>query len=248
MKPEIYVIEYTAITYACTKCKDTEDPQFIKDEGAPPSPIDGSYLTQSLAAWVFYQKFALAVPYYRLEKSFEELVGPINWITIANWSIDCNDLYFRPMTAFFHRQIQNRMFITMGNTPIQVLKEPGKTPESKSYVWLMRTGDEGSPSIVYYQYSPTRSGDTALDLTTGIAPGTYVSGYNKPRDIKRCTCYAHIRRCFFEAIPKGHSNDITIPAVQNVMYSNKLFEYECKYAEHTRPRHAGNAASRTRAL
>ena len=124
----------------------------------------------------------------------------------------------------------------MDETPIQVLKEPGKTPESKSYVWLMRSGEDGLPPIVYYQYSPTRSGDTAVDLTQGIAPGTYVmcdgfSGYNKLKDIRRCTCYAHIRRYFYEAIPKGHGNDITNPAVQGVMYCNKLFEYERKYAE-----------------
>ena len=209
---------------------------YVHYEGAPPRLIDYSYLTPSLAAWVFYQKFALAVPYYRLEKSFEELGAKINRTTMASWSVDCNDLYFRPMTEFFHRKILERMFIMMDETPIQVLKEPGKTPESKSYVWLMRTGEDGLPPIVYYQYSPTRSGDTAVDLTAGIAPGTYVmcdgfSGYNKLKDIRRCTCYAHIRRYFYEAIPKGHGNDITEPAVQGVMYCNKLFEYERKYAE-----------------
>lgn len=236
VKPEMYAIEYIATTYECPECKDTEDPQFIKDEGAPLPLIPGSYLTPSLAAWVFYQKFALAVPYYRLEKNFEELGGPINRTTMASWSVDCNDRYFRPMTEFFHRKILERRFIMMDETTIQVLKEPGKTPESKSYVWLMRTGDDGSPPIVYYRYSPTRSGDTAVDLTEGIAPGTYVmcdgySGYNKLKGIRRCTCYAHIRRYFFEAIPKGHGNDITNPAVQGVMYCNKLFEFERKYAE-----------------
>ena len=91
--------------------------------------------------------------------------------------------------------------------------------------------------MVYYQYSPTRSGDTAVELTTGIAPGTYLMcdgfyGYNKLKDVvKRCTCYAHIRRYFYDAIPKGRGNDITEPAVQGVMYCNKLFEYERKYAE-----------------
>jgi transposase/uncharacterized coiled-coil protein SlyX len=236
VKPEMYVIEYMATTYECPKCKDTENPQFIKDNGAPPALLEGSYLTPSLAAWIFYQKFVLAVPYYRLEKSFEELGGPINRTTMANWSVDCNDQYFRPMTEYFHRLLLVRKFLMMDETPIQVLKEPGKTPESKSYVWLLRSGEDGLPPIVYYQYSQTRSGDTAVDLTQGVAPGTYVmcdgySGYNKLKDIRRCTCYAHIRRYFYEAIPKGHGNDITNPAVQGVMYCNKLFEYERKYAE-----------------
>ena len=28
-------IEYLAVTYACPKCKETEEPQFIKDNGKP---------------------------------------------------------------------------------------------------------------------------------------------------------------------------------------------------------------------
>lgn len=237
VKPEMYVIEYMATTYSCPECKDSLNPQFIKDKGAPPALIEGSYVTESLAAWLMYQKFALAVPYYRLEKSFEELGFRINRTTMASWAVQLSDLYFKPMTDYFWREAIKRKFLMMDETPIQVLKEPGKTPESKSYVWLLRTGDDGLPPIVYYRYSPTRSGDTAVELTRGIQPGTYLmcdgfSGYNKLKDIvRRCTCYAHIRRYFYDAIPKGHGNDITNPAVQGVMYCNKLFEYERKYAE-----------------
>ena len=63
VKPDMYVIEYMATTYSCPECKDTEKPQFIKDEGAPPALITGSYVTPSLAAWIFYQKFVMSVPF-----------------------------------------------------------------------------------------------------------------------------------------------------------------------------------------
>lgn len=236
VKPSMYMIEYVGTTYSCPECKDTEEPQFTKDNKAPAALIEGSYVSNSLAAWSFYEKFALAVPYCRLEKSFEELGAKISRTTMANWAIKCNEMYFKPMTDYFHRELLKRKFLMMDETPIQVLKEPGKTPESKSYVWLMRSGDDGLPPIIYYRYSPTRSGDTAVEMTEGIAPGTYFmcdgfSGYNKLKDIKRCICYAHIRRYFYDAIPKGKGNDITNPAVQGVMYCNKLFDYERKYAE-----------------
>ena len=129
----------------------------------------------------------------------------------------------------------------MDETPIQVLHEPGRTPKSKSYVWLMRSGNDGLTPIIYYHYAPSRSGDVAKDLTDGIQPGTYLmcdgfSGYNKLKDVRRCACYAHIRRYFYEAIPAGHDRDITNPAVQGVMYCNKLFSYENKYVErHYKP-------------
>ena len=56
-------------------------------------------------------------------------------------------------------------------------------------------------------------------------------GYNKLKNVKRCCGYAHIRRYFMEAIPKGHEKDFNHPAVQGVLYCNKLFEYERTYKE-----------------
>lgn len=241
VKPSMYMLEYVGTTYGCPVCKDTEDPQFIKDNKAPAALIKGSYTSPSLASWILYEKFAKSVPFYRLEKSLEELGAKVSRTTMANWAIQCNSLYFKHLTDYFHRELLKRKYLMMDETPIQVLHEPGRTPESKSYVWLMRSGNDGLPPIIYYRYAPTRSGDVALELTDGIQPGTYLmcdgfSGYNKLKDVRRCTCYAHIRRYFYEAIPAGHDRDITNPAVQGVMYCNKLFSYENKYAErHYKP-------------
>ena len=55
--------------------------------------------------------------------------------------------------------------------------------------------------------------------------------YNKVKEIKRCCCWAHIRRYLLEAIPKGQEKDYSNPAVQGVLYCNKLFEYERTYKE-----------------
>lgn len=241
VKPSMYMLEYVGTTYGCPVCKDTEDPQFVKDNKAPTALIKGSYTSPSLTSWILYEKFAKSVPFYRLEKSLEELGAKVSRATMANWAIQCNSLYFKHLTDYFHRELLKRKYLMMDETPIQVLHEPGKTPKSKSYVWLMRSGNDGLPPIIYYRYAPSRSGDVALKLTDGIQPGTYLmcdgfSGYNKLKDVRRCTCYAHIRRYFYEAIPAGHDRDITNPAVQGVMYCNKLFSYENKYAErHYKP-------------
>ena len=157
VKPSMYMVEYIATTYSCPVCKDTEDPQFIKDGEAPKALIEGSCVSPSLAAWAFYQKFAMSVPFYRLEKSFEELGAKISRTTMANWAIQCNERYFKPMTEYFHRKLLERKFLMMDETPLQVLNEPNKRPESKSYVWLMRSGEDGQHPIVYYRYSPSRN-------------------------------------------------------------------------------------------
>lgn len=51
-------------------------------------------------------------------------------------------------------------------------------------------------------------------------------GYNNLPDIKRCSCWAHVRRYFTDAIPKGKEYDYSLPAVQGVQFCSKLFDCE----------------------
>lgn len=100
----------------------------------------------------------------------------------------------------------------------------------------MRSEEDRLPPIVLYHYSETRAGEHAASFLKGIADGAYImvdgySGYNKLKNIRRCCCYAHIRRYLIEAIPNGHDKDYSHPAVQGVLYCNKLFEYERSYKE-----------------
>lgn len=54
-------------------------------------------------------------------------------------------------------------------------------------------------------------------------------GYDKLKDVKRCACYTHIRRYFWDAIPKRGEKDLSNPAVQGAAYCDKLFRYEHRY-------------------
>lgn len=40
------------------------------------------------------------------------------------------------------------------------------------------------------------------------------------------SCWAHTRRYFIDAVPKGKQYDYSNPAVQGVQFCSKLFEYE----------------------
>lgn len=72
-KPSMYMVKYIATTYSCPVCKETEDPQFIKDNDTPKVLIEGSFVSPFLAAWTFYQKFAMSVPFYRLKGALKSL-------------------------------------------------------------------------------------------------------------------------------------------------------------------------------
>lgn len=233
--PKLERIEYIATTYACPECKDTEEPQFIKDNGKP-ALIPGSYASESLLAYILYRKYGLYIPLYRQEQDFLQQSAPIGRASMAHWIITAAREYIQPMYDYFHRELLKRRFLMMDETPVQVLKEEGRRAQSKSYFWLVRTGEDGLNPIILYNYTPTRAGENAKRFLNGIMPGFYLmadgyQGYNKVNETNRCCCWAHIRRYLLEAIPKGREKDYSNPAVQGVLYCNKLFEYERSYKE-----------------
>ena len=140
-EPKLERIEYIATTYECPKCKETEDPQFIKDEGEP-ALIPGSYVSSGLAAHVMFAKYVLGLPLYRQEKDFERLGAKISRTSMAGWIIECAGNYLQPVYRYLHRLLLKRRFLMADETPIQVLKEPDRRAQSKSYVWLLRTGED----------------------------------------------------------------------------------------------------------
>ena len=227
-------IDYVATTYACPECKDSLEPTFVKDVVTEPL-VPHSYVSSGLAAHVMYAKFINALPYYRQEKDFFNQFGvKIPRGTMAHWTIFCAQNYLKPILNYLAKLLNQRRFVAADETPIQVLKEEGRRAQTKSYVWLFRSGEDGNPPIILFQYHPTRNGDAASEFFREAASVTYLmvdgyAGYNKLKQFHRCSCYAHIRRYFVEAIPKGKETDYQNPAVQGMLYCNKLFEYERSY-------------------
>lgn len=95
-RPKIERIEYIATIYGCPECKDTEEPQFIKDNGKP-ALIPGSYMSESLLSFIGYQKYGLYLPLYRQEKDFQQLNAPITRSTMAKCLITAGQEYLQPM-------------------------------------------------------------------------------------------------------------------------------------------------------
>ena len=72
-----------------------------------------------------------------------------------------------PLINVLRDELVERPYLLMDETTVQVLKEPGKTPESKSQLWAqMSAGPE--PPIVLFEYDPTRAGDVPKRLLAGF--------------------------------------------------------------------------------
>ncbi len=186
-----------------------------------------SLASESSVAWTMYQKYANGLPLYRQEKDWKQYGIELNRSTLANWIIYCASNYFDPVYDYFHRELLKRDFLMADETTTQVLDEPGRRPQSKSYMRLYRTGEDGNPTIILYGYSETSAGDNAKAFFNGFKGYLECDGYqgyNKVPDIKRCSCWAHVRRYLIDAVPKGKQYNYSKPAVQGIQYCNKLFE------------------------
>lgn len=228
---KIKIIEYYSLNYKCPSCEKSDDrelPYIFKGKTGKPHMIHGM-ASAGTVAWIMYQKFCNSMPFYRQEADWKQMGITISRASMANWTIQNAAEFFQPMYDFFHRKLMERGFLMADESPVQVLHEEERRAQTKSYMWLFRTGEDGGIPIILYKYSRTRAGDTAVNFLEGY--NGYLmcdgySGYNKMKDAKRTTCYAHIRRYFTEAVPKGKEEDMNNPAVQGVVYMDKLFRME----------------------
>ena len=226
---KLQIVRYVRMSYECPRCKHTEHP-FIKKALTPTSLMNHSLASPSSVANVMYQKYVNSVPLYRQEKEWERMGLSLSRATMANWVIRCSQDYLMPVVAHLQKKLLERDIIHCDETPVQVLKEEGKKPQTKSYMWLYRTGDDDKPPVILYDYQPSRNGDHAVVFLKdfkGFVHSDGYSGYNKLTGITRCGCWAHLRRKFIEAIPKKTGTDEPLTNAEiGRDYCNQLFEIE----------------------
>ena len=225
---KLKVVEIYSFNYSCPECSKRDIPVIKKGKDEKPHMLYGM-ASAGTVAWVMYQKFCNSLPYCRQEKDWKQYGAAITRATMANWVIRNSEAFFRPMYEYFHRKLLERNFLMADETPLQVLHEEGRRAQTKSYMWLFRSGEDGGIPIILYKYSPTRAGDNAVEFLqefNGYLMCDGYSGYNKVSNAKRTACWAHIRRYLTDAIPKGKQLDYTQPSVQGMMYINQLFHLE----------------------
>lgn len=233
-------IQYYRATYKCPSCTEGNHPDpdvayhFAKAEVAP-SLIPGSFASESMVAWCMYQKYALALPLYRQEQDWLQFGVELPRSTMARWIIRCVDDYLIHIYNYFHRKLLEREFLMADETRIQVLAEPERRAQTQSFMWAVRTGEDGLPTIITYGYTETRARYNIEKFLEGYRGGYLQTdgyqGYNNLKGIKRCCCWSHIRRYFLDAVTKGHQEGLSDPAVQGVKYCDKLFMHERRCRE-----------------
>lgn len=226
---KVKIIRYMQQACECPACKHKGKP-FIKKACTPRSVLNHSLASPSCVARVMYQKYVNSIPLYRQEKDWEQIGIGLSRATMANWIIRSSQDYFIPIVNHLHKELLMRDMIHCDETPVQVLKEDGKKPQTKSYMWLYCSGNDGNHPIVLYDYQPSRNGDHAahyLKDFKGYVHSDGYAGYNKLSGITRVGCWAHLRRKFVEAIPTKKASDSSPTSAElGRQYCDKLFSIE----------------------
>ena len=239
MKPaEFWVREDIYYTYACKNCEQETGEANIVKAAREPALLPGSFASAETVAYLAAQKFVMYSPLYRLEQEFNRQGLKLSRQTMANWLLNTSEKWLRPVYDVLREQLCRELVLHADETTLQVLKEPGRSSTSKSYMWLYRTSGCAKQAVVLYEYQPTRKAEHAEAFLKGFSGWLHADGYQGyhklPENIRVVGCLAHARRKFDEALqtlPKEMQKDA--PAVIGECYCSRLFKLEEAFAELT---------------
>lgn len=234
--PARAVIErHIQYVYGCRDCEKNACTVPIMKAKADPPLIKGSIASAEAVAQLMTQKFVMAAPLYRQEQEWKRNGILLSRQTMSNWLLKCTEDYLTPVYGRLHESLIGHEVLHADETTLQVLHEEGKTPQSKSYMWLYRTGGDADPPIVLYEYQPDRKTERPQAFLKGFRGYLHADGYSGyhclPEGITVVGCWAHARRKFDEAL-KGLPENARAGsmALRAKQYCDRLFALERKFA------------------
>ncbi|TDY16815.1 transposase [Paraburkholderia sp. BL6665CI2N2] len=227
---QLRVIQHQRVKYACPCCD-----LGIKVTPAPPRIIARGLLTESALSWIATGKFQFGMPLYRQAGLLRRFGGDISSNTIAASMVRVG-LATQPVINLMRDALLESDLILSDETTFQVLKEEGRKPQTKSYLWSQMTGS-GTP-IRCYAYTAGRGTKLADKLFTGIRKGTALmtdgyepyNGIAQQYQLVHLGCWAHARRYFVKAednVPKA-ARSRSLLATRFIKLIGKLFAAEAR--------------------
>jgi len=125
-------------------------------------------------------------------------------------------------------ELLNGPVILIDETPLIVMREPGKRNSQKSYMFIIRGGLLDKPVILFY-YSKTRSAQFLNDYLREYKGVVLTDGwpsYNvlcKGLNIKHAGCWAHVRRKYVEYM---RAAKVSVTEVRPLYLIGRLYRLE----------------------
>lgn len=223
LKVDIYYV------YACKNCPDNGNNVTFLEPKRVPSVIPGSPASPEAIAYIALQKFVMGAPLYRQEQDFMRQGLELSRQTMSNWLLYSAEHWLKPLYQKMHELLLEEEILHADETTVQVLQEPGRSPQSKSYMWVYRTGACSKRSLVLYKYEPGRRKEFAEDFLQGFKGYLHTDGYEAyhslGQDIVNVGCLAHARRYFHDAL-KASKGNMNQTAAKAMGYFTQIFKWE----------------------
>jgi hypothetical protein len=101
-------------------------------------------------------------------------------------------------------EARSRDVLHIDETSVQVLKEPKRKPQSKSYMWLFAGAACDERPVYVFEYHPTRGKSVLHSFLDGWSGYIVTDGYtvydDPPEGVKRVGCIVHCRRNFYKIV------------------------------------------------
>ncbi|GAC40798.1 transposase and inactivated derivative [Paenibacillus popilliae ATCC 14706] len=171
---QVKVLNHVRFQYSCRHCEREEIATPILTAPMPQPIQPGSLASPSAVAHILNQKYGQGVPLYRQEQELRRQGVNLSRQTMANWVIAAATLWFIPLYERMHALLVERDHLHADETPLQVLREPRRSAEQESYMWLSAADGWNRPSCC----------TTTSKAARASIPGTFCPAF---RDICKWT-------------------------------------------------------------
>lgn len=213
----VRVLRHIRKTCVCPACESAPVTAAL-----PAQILPKSNASAATTGFVVTAKYVDGMPLHRIEKLLARFGLYIPRHTLARWMIMLGERLL-PLIRRLRAHLLSHDVLHMDETPVQVLKESGKTAQSTSYMWVQSGGPPGR-RVVLFDYDASRSGAVPQSLLGDYAGHLMTDGYEgysavvASNGITALACWAHVRRKFVEAQraqPKGKtgSADVAIKMI-----------------------------------
>jgi transposase len=177
---------------------------------APAQVLPKSNASNDLLAMLLVTKYVDGLPLARFEYVLARAGVLVPRQTLARWVIGTAQA-LQPIANLMRDVLLGHDVIHMDETPVQVLKEPGRAASSKSQMWVQRGGPPDKP-VILFEYDPSRAQAVPLRLLEGWKGYLMADGLESYGAISFCEgvtrlgCWVHARRRFVDAskvLPAG---------------------------------------------
>nr|MBA3756963.1 IS66 family transposase [Nitrosomonas sp.] len=204
---------------------------YVKTAPPIPSIIEKGIATAELIASVVVEKYGYGMPLYRQEYKFNQMGVDLTRQTMARWVVKSAEAC-QPVWNILCDRLLDQFYVSCDETHTQVLKEKGRTAESKSWMWV-RCTPSGKNKIILFDYDPHRSAEVAKRLFEGFKGFLQADGFasynilEKETELVRLGCNMHGRRYFEKALTIGAKPGQSLAEVAMGFYK-KLYDHEDK--------------------